>query len=78
MIKWLEEKMRVIMPETITGKGFSFEKGCKYKALDGDETGVKELYGKILVRQPNSPKKKKWWCMFDKSCAGKRFIFDGG
>ncbi len=70
--------MQVMMLETIEGKKFSFVKGRKYKALDGDETGVKELCGKILVRQPNSPKKKDWWCMFDKSFIGKRLIFEGG
>lgn len=66
--------MKVIMLETITGKQFSFIRGEKYKALDGDETGVKELCEKILVRQPNSPKKKDWWCIFDKSCVDKKFI----
>lgn len=66
--------MEVIMLETVEGKQFSFVKGKKYKALDGDETGAKELCGKILVRQPNSPKKKDWWCTFDKSCVDKKFI----
>lgn len=66
--------MKVIMLETIEGKQFSFVKGQVYNALDGDETGAKELRGKILVRQPNSPKKKDWWCTFDKSCVDKKFI----
>ena len=60
--------MKVIMLETIEGKQFSFVKGQVYNA------GAKELRGKILVRQPNSPKKKDWWCTFDKSCVDKKFI----
>lgn len=66
--------MKVIMLETIKGKQFSFAKGKRYKALDGDETGEKELCGKILVRQPNSTKKKDWWCTFDKSFIDRKFI----
>ena len=65
--------MKVIMLKTIKGKKFSFVKGEKYKALDGDETGAEELSGKILVKQPNSPKGRDWWCTFDKSCTGKIF-----
>lgn len=42
--------MKVIMLETIKGKEFSFIRGQKYKALDGDGLGVKELAGKILVK----------------------------
>lgn len=60
------------MLEDIDGQGFWFKKGEKYKALDGDKTDVKELSGKILVRQPNSPKKKDWWCTFDKTYIGKK------
>ena len=70
--------MQVIMLKTIRGKRFSFAKGKKYKSLDGDETGIKELCGKILVRQPNSPKEKDWWCTFDKLCVGRILVFDGG
>jgi len=66
--------MKAVMLETITGNQFSFIKGEKYKALDGDETTARELRGKILVRQPNSPKKENWWCMFEKSCIDKKFI----
>ena len=66
--------MKVIMLKTIKGKKFSFVKGKKYKALDGDETGAERLSGKILVRQPNSPNKRNWWCTFDKSCIGKMFV----
>lgn len=62
--------MKVIMLKTIKGKEFSFIKGEKYKALDGDEIAG-ELVGKILVKQPNSPKGKNWWCAFSKSCIGK-------
>ena len=43
------------MLEDIDGKEFWFNKGEKYKALDGDKTDVEELSGKILVRQPNNP-----------------------
>lgn len=64
--------MKIIMLEEVDGKDFWFKKGEKYKALDGDKTDVEELNGKILVRQPNSPKKKDWWCTFDKSAVGKK------
>lgn len=65
--------MKVIMLKTIEGEEFSFTKGETYKALDGDGTGAEELSGKILVKQPNSPKGRDWWCTFDKSCMGKAF-----
>ncbi len=64
--------MKVVMLETVKGKEFSFIKGQKYKALDGDWLGVEELAGKVLVKQPNSPKGKSWWCTFDKLCIGKK------
>lgn len=64
--------MKIIMLEEIDGKGFWFKKGEKYKALDGDKTDVEVLKNKILVRHPNSPKKKDWWCTFDKSLIGKK------
>lgn len=60
------------MLENIVGEDFSFIKGERYKALDGDKTDVEELKEKILVRQPNSPKKKDWWCTFDKVFVGKK------
>ena len=63
--------MKVVMLEDIEGEKFSFKKGEIYKALDGDETGVKALNGAILVRQPNSPKGRDWWCQVDKSLIGK-------
>ncbi len=64
--------MKVVMLEDIDGKDFWFKKGEIYKALDGDKTDVDELNNKILVRQPNSHKKKDWWCKFDKSLLGKK------
>lgn len=60
----------VRMLKEIGNDKFTFKKDCVYKFLDGDETGVQELKGKILIRQPNSPKKKDWWCMVDKSAIG--------
>lgn len=66
--------MKVIMLETIKSKEFSFIKGEKYKALDGNALEVEELVGKILVKQPNSPKGKSWWSIFDKSCIGKKIM----
>ena len=49
---------------------FGFKKGKIYKAIDGDNTSIEELKGKILVRQPNSPKKKDWWCTISKDLIG--------
>ncbi len=69
--------MKVIMLKTIKGKEFSFMKGEKYKALDGDGMGAEDLAGKILVKQPNSPKGKNWWCTFSKSCIGKEIALVG-
>lgn len=63
--------MKVVMLESISGKDFSFKKGEVYKALDGDKTDVESLKDKILVRQPNSPEKKDWWCTFSKELIGK-------
>lgn len=64
--------IKVIMLEKLQCKDFYFVKGEKYKAIDGDELASDELRGKILVRQPNSPRKHNWWCIFDKSCLGKQ------
>lgn len=64
--------MKVVMLEDIDGKDFWFKKGEIYKAIDGDNTSVEELKGKLLVRQPNSPKKKDWWCTFNKDLVGKK------
>lgn len=63
--------MKVVMLEDINGKGFWFKKGEIYKALDGDKTDVEDLKDKVLVRQPNSPKKKDWWRTFSKELIGK-------
>lgn len=60
------------MLEDIDGRDFWFKKGEIYKALDGDKTGVDALSGTILVRQPNSSKRKDWWCQFDKLLIGKK------
>lgn len=60
------------MLEELKGENFCFIKGQKYKALDGDRFTSDKLSGKILVRQPNSPKKHNWWCAFEKSCIGKQ------
>ncbi len=65
--------MKVTMLKTIKGPEFSLAKGEKYKALDGDEFGHAELTGKLLVRQPNSPKGKNWWCLFPKTEMGRAF-----
>lgn len=64
--------MKVVMLEEIDGVGFWFKKGEIYKALDGDKTDVEALKGKVLVRQPNSPEKKDWWCTFSKEFIGKK------
>lgn len=64
--------IKVIILEELKSEDFCFIKGEKYKALDGDELVSDELSGKILVRQPNSPKKHDWWCTFDKTCIGKQ------
>ena len=64
--------MKVVMLEDIDGEGFLFKCGGVYKALDGDKTSVNEFNGCVLVRQPNSPKKKDWWCKFGKELVGKK------
>lgn len=50
---------------------FTFKKGGFYKSLDGDKTDAQELKGKVLIRQPDSPKKKDWWCIVDKGEIGR-------
>lgn len=62
------------MLKTIKGNNFSFLKGEKYQALDGDEIGTEDLVGKILVRQPNSPQNKNWWCSFSKEDINKMIV----
>jgi hypothetical protein len=61
---------KVMMLEELKNNDFTFKKGEQYKCKIGDEIGVKELEGKILVRQPNSPKGKDLWCVFDKESLG--------
>lgn len=56
--------------ETVKGKDFSYEKGNRYFSM---EEPTEELSGKILVRQPNSPKRTNWWTTFDISCEGTMF-----
>ena len=55
----------------IKGKEFSYKKGKRYCSLSDSKEG--ELEDKILVRQPNSPKKKNWWTIFSKSDEGTAF-----
>lgn len=57
--------------ENIKGKDFTYEKGKRY-VLMSDLTEEK-LRDKILVRQPNSPKKINWWTAFSKSDEGVLF-----
>lgn len=57
----------------IGNEQYTFQKGELYKSLDGDKTNVKELKGKVLIRQPDSPKKEDWWCAIDKSENGNIF-----
>lgn len=64
--------MKVVMLEDIDGKDFLFKRGEIYKVLDGDKTDVNELNGYVLVRQPNSPKRKDWWCKFEKELVGNK------
>ena len=59
------------MLKKIGNENFVFEEGHTYTSLDGDETDIEELKNKILVRQPNSPKKRNWWCTVDKSEIGR-------
>ena len=66
------ELLKVVMLEDIECLDFWFKKGEIYKALDGDKTDVEALSGTILVRQPNSPKHRDWWCQVDKSLIGKK------
>lgn len=56
--------------EDINGDDFKFETGKHYVSM---ESLTKELKDCILIRQPNSPKKKNWWCRFSKQSIGKVF-----
>lgn len=48
MVEFLEE---------VKGTGFVFEKGKRYVSKN-------DIENIVLVRQPNSPKKKNWWARF--------------
>lgn len=61
MVEFLEE---------IKGKDFIYKKGERYISM---EEPSEELKGKILVRQPNSPKKTNWWTTFPIESNG--FVF---
>jgi hypothetical protein len=56
--------------EDVEGGDFKFETGKHYVSM---ESPTKELKDCILIRQPNSPKKKNWWCRFDKKSIDKIF-----
>lgn len=55
----------------IKGKDFTYEKGKRYVSMD--DMGEENLKDKVLVRQPNSPKKTNWWTEFSKSDEGVLF-----
>lgn len=57
--------------ETVKGKDFSYEKGERYCSMS--DLKEEELKDKVLVRQPNSPKKQNWWTTFSKESIGKTF-----
>lgn len=62
--------------EDVKGKDFSYKKGKRYCSM---VEPTQKLKGKILVRQPNSPKKTNWWTTFDIECDGTTFrILDNG
>ena len=48
----------------VKGDNFIFEKGKRYASIDDSQE--ENLKDKILVRQPNSPKKTNWWAEFSK------------
>ena len=54
----------------IKGKDFIYEKGKRYTSMEEQN---EELKGKILVRQPNSPKKTNWWTIFPIESVGTTF-----
>lgn len=47
---------------------FTFEKGGRYASKDNPADT-----DKVLIRQPNSPKKCPWWSSFPKSKEGELF-----
>lgn len=75
--------MRVEFLKTIKNKDFAFKEGHSYEAIDGktisyfDDDGNtvynEDLKDSILVRQPNSPVNKDWYCIVDKKSADTLF-----
>lgn len=62
---------------TIKETDFSYEKGKRYCSMD--DMSEENLKDKILVRQPNSPKKQNWWTEFKKTDDGIIFrVLDNG
>lgn len=57
--------------KTIGNDDFAFEIGKRYPHMDG--FCEEHLKGKVLVRQPNSPKKNNWWCEFKETDEGTMF-----
>lgn len=55
----------------VKGKYFTYEKGKRYASMDDFPKG--ELKDKVLIRRPDSPKKKNWWTEFPKSSEGVLF-----
>lgn len=56
--------------EDVKGEDFQFEVGKHYVSM---ESPTMELKNCILIRQPNSPKKKNWWSRFSRDSVGKVF-----
>lgn len=54
--------------QDVKGQDFTFRKGQRYVSID--DSPVEQLKDKILVRQPNSPKKRNWWAEFSKEHEG--------
>lgn len=55
----------------VKGKDFSYKKGMRYCSMNNlTEDNLKD---KILIRQPNSPKKRNLWTAFPKELEGKVF-----
>lgn len=61
----------------VKGENFTYETGKRYVSMN--DMGEENLKDKVLVRQPNSPKKTNWWTEFSKSDEGILFrILDNG
>lgn len=52
----------------VKGRDFTYEKGKRYTSMEEPT-----LKGRILVRQPNSPKKTNWWTTFPIESVGTTF-----